>query len=52
VLDALEAAYPGFADVRPRCSYLLEGLAAHGDPALIAVPPGSRLDVLPPFAGG
>jgi hypothetical protein len=24
----------------------------HGDPATIEIPVGSRLDVLPPFAGG
>jgi hypothetical protein len=27
-------------------------VAVHGDPDTINVPPGARLDVLPPFAGG
>lgn len=52
ILAGLEAAHPEFAGVRPRCSYLLDGLAVHGDPADIAVAAGSRIDVLPPFAGG
>jgi molybdopterin converting factor small subunit len=52
VLDALTTEYPGFAAVRARCSYLLDGAAVHGDPADVAVRAGSRLDVLPPFAGG
>jgi molybdopterin synthase sulfur carrier subunit len=52
VLDALEASAPGFARVRPQCSYLVDGLTVHDDPAGIDVPAGTRLDVLPPFAGG
>ena len=52
VLDRLVADYPEFAAVRPRCSYLVDGLAVHGDPAEIQLKAGARLDVLPPFAGG
>ena len=52
VLDRLVADYPEFAAVRPRCSYLVDGVAVHGDPAEIQLKAGARLDVLPPFAGG
>jgi sulfur-carrier protein len=48
----LDDRYPGFAAVRPRCSFLLNEVAIHGDPATLEIPAGSRLDVLPPFAGG
>lgn len=50
ILDRLEAEHPGFVAVRPRCSYLVDGTAVHGEDA--DVPAGSRVDVLPPFAGG
>jgi molybdopterin converting factor small subunit len=49
ILDRIEAAYPAFAGVRPRCSVLVDGTAVHDD---VAVAAGSRVDVLPPFAGG
>jgi molybdopterin converting factor small subunit len=49
ILDGLEAEYPAFAPVRARCSYLIDGTSVHGD---VEVAPGSRIDVLPPFAGG
>lgn len=52
VTTALTDAYPGLAAVLPRCSYLLNGVAVHGDPADVVVNDGSELDVLPPFAGG
>ena len=52
VLDRLVADYPEFAAVRPRCSYLIDGVAVQGDLAEIHVEPGARVDVLPPFAGG
>jgi molybdopterin synthase sulfur carrier subunit len=48
----LDARYPEFAAVRPRCSFLLNEVAVHGDLASIEISAGSRLDVLPPFAGG
>lgn len=50
LLDAIEAAHPDFASVRPRCSYLVDGLAVRGEEG--DVPAGARVDVLPPFAGG
>jgi sulfur-carrier protein len=50
ILDRLVQEHPAFAAVRPRCSYLIDGTTAH-DPD-IDVPAGSRIDVLPPFAGG
>ncbi len=50
VLDSIEAAHPGFAAVRPRCSYLVDEVAVHDAATYVA--PGSRVDVLPPFAGG
>ncbi len=50
VLAALEDGYPAFVAVRPRCSFLVDEVAVH-DPGM-AVAAGSRLDVLPPFAGG
>lgn len=49
ILDGIEAEHPAFAGVRPRCSYLVDGTAVHTD---VAVAAGSRVDVLPPFAGG
>jgi molybdopterin converting factor small subunit len=52
ILDRIEHEYPEFAAVRPRCSYLVEGVAVHGDLTEIRIDPGVRVDVLPPFAGG
>jgi molybdopterin converting factor small subunit len=52
ILADIEAAHPAFARVRPQCSYLVDGVSVHGDPLIVEVPAGSRLDVLPPFAGG
>ncbi len=48
----LDTRYPDFASVRPRCSFLINEVAVHGEPSDTAVPAGARLDVLPPFAGG
>lgn len=50
ILDGIEQAHPGFAAVRPRCSYLVDEVAVHGEGVEVAA--GSRVDVLPPFAGG
>jgi len=50
ILDGLERASPGFAPVRPRCSYLVDEVAVHDEGVYVAT--GSRVDVLPPFAGG
>jgi molybdopterin converting factor small subunit len=52
VLAGLTTIFPGLAPVLPRCSYLVDGTAVHGDHAAIAVPDESSVDVLPPFAGG
>ncbi|MUH46139.1 MAG: MoaD/ThiS family protein [Actinobacteria bacterium] len=52
LLTGLEARYPSFVAVRPRCSFLVDGLAVHGDPSEVLVGAGSTVDVLPPFAGG
>ena len=50
ILDGVEAGHPDFAAVRPRCSYLIDEVVAHGQDVDVAS--GSRIDVLPPFAGG
>ena len=50
ILDRLEAGHPAFTPVRPRCSYLVDGIAAQD--TNLPVEGGSRIDVLPPFAGG
>lgn len=50
VLAACERESPGLADVLPRCSYLVNGIAVTDEAARLL--PGDRLDVLPPFAGG
>ena len=52
VLDGLIANSPELAGVLPRCSYLVDGVAVHGDPRNVEVGEGAELDVLPPFAGG
>ena len=52
VLDRLVALAPALAAVLPRCSYLLDEVALKRAEVGTAVPAGSRLDVLPPFAGG
>jgi len=49
ILGGIEAEHAAFADVRPRCSYLVDGTSVHDD---VVVAGGSRIDVLPPFAGG
>lgn len=41
---------PGLAGVLPRCSVLVDGVAGHDDTVMVAA--GTRVDVLPPFAGG
>lgn len=50
ILDDLQVRYPEFAAVRPRCSYLLDEVACTDQGAQVGA--GSRVDVLPPFAGG
>lgn len=50
ILAVVESDHPAFSAVRPRCSYLVDGVAVHGED--VEVPSGSRVDVLPPFSGG
>ena len=50
VLAAAVAQAPALAQVLPRCSVLIDGVAGHDED--VAVMPGARIDVLPPFAGG
>ena len=50
VLDQAVAQCPGLGPVLARCSTLVNEVAARDEAA--DVPPGSRVDVLPPFAGG
>jgi sulfur-carrier protein len=50
ILDGIAREHPAFASVRVRCSYLVDGVAVHGEDARVG--PESRVDVLPPFAGG
>jgi sulfur-carrier protein len=50
ILETIEASYPAFVVVRPRCSYLVDGTVVHGEDVLVEA--GSRVDVLPPFSGG
>jgi len=52
VLDALTTEHPDLTEVLPRCSFLVNGTATHGDPAEVVVEEGVEVDVLPPFAGG
>lgn len=50
VLDDLQTRYPDFARVRPQCSFLLNEVSCSDEAAVVGA--GSRVDVLPPFAGG
>ena len=52
VAKELVSDFPNLEAVLPRCSFLLNGVAVHGDLAEVEVPDGAELDVLPPFAGG
>ena len=51
-IDSIIDQFPPFAAVAPRCSYLIDEVAAHGDPHQIRLGRYARVDVLPPFAGG
>lgn len=51
-LDELVRVAPALAPVLPRCSFLVDGMAVRSDGHGVTLEPGSRLDVLPPFAGG
>lgn len=50
VLDRSVQQRPGLAEVLPRCSYLVDQVSTQDEQ--LVVPAGSRIDVLPPFAGG
>ncbi len=52
VITELLQRFPGLEDVLPRCSFLINGLAVHGNPDEVTIADGAELDVLPPFAGG
>lgn len=51
VLERLARDVPALAPVLPRCTFLIDALAAKA-PFDVPVAPGSTVDVLPPFAGG
>jgi molybdopterin converting factor small subunit len=51
ILAELSAGNPALARVLTACSFLLDGAAVHRDDP-VALPAGTTLDVLPPFAGG
>ena len=44
--------FPELDLVLPRCSYLVNGVAAHGDLDAVTIQDADEVDVLPPFAGG
>lgn len=48
----LQDGFPAITEVLPRCSFLIDGIAVHGDARDVHVASGSEVDVLPPFAGG
>lgn len=50
ILSAAVAQCPGLGAVLPRCSTLIDGVVAHDSGQHVNA--GSRVDVLPPFAGG
>jgi len=52
IIADLEHEHPEFRRVRPQCSFLVNEVAVHNDAFSAIVPPGARIDVLPPFAGG
>jgi molybdopterin synthase sulfur carrier subunit len=52
VLLELTGRFPGVMTVLPRCSFLVNGVAVHGNHADIVIGDGDEVDVLPPFAGG
>jgi molybdopterin converting factor small subunit len=50
VLAELSKENARLATVFSRCSFLVNGVAAHDQDGILL--PGSEVDVLPPFAGG
>lgn len=51
ILEQLSSQFPNLGAVLPRCSFLVDALAAKA-PFDVPVTGGSMVDVLPPFAGG
>lgn len=51
ILERLSSQFPGLGTVLPRCSFLVDALAAKA-PFDVPVEAGSTVDILPPFAGG
>ena len=52
VVAELTDQFPGLTEVLPRCSFLVDGVAVHGDHSRVAIADSQEVDVLPPFAGG
>ncbi len=52
VLERLVAEFPALSDVLPRCSYLVDEVSVKAGDLSAPLVAASRLDVLPPFAGG
>jgi len=52
VIEGLHAAFPALTAVTPRCSFLVDGLSTQRHEGGPLIGAGSRVDVLPPFAGG
>lgn len=50
ILEFMQRDNSRLKSVFNRCSYLIDGVAAHDFD--LALPDGSTVDVLPPFAGG
>lgn len=51
LVERLATDLPALAPVLPRCTFLIDALAAKA-PFDVPVASGSTVDVLPPFAGG
>ena len=52
VLERMVAEFPTLGEVLPRCSYLVDEVSVKSGDLKAPLVAGSRLDVLPPFAGG
>ena len=52
IISELLGRFPDLAPVLPRCSFLVDGTAVHGQAENIVIADLAEIDVLPPFAGG
>jgi molybdopterin synthase sulfur carrier subunit len=52
VIEDLHSVFPALTRVTPLCSYLVDGVTAKRRDDGPFIGAGSRVDVLPPFAGG